>query len=65
MLLGETLNANDMELSERKRMVLGLDLRTLAMSDAVDNIKLRNEIQSLLTKACVDCGAASHNYKQK
>ena len=42
MLLGETLNTNDVGLSERERIDLGLHLRAVVMSDVVDNTTLRN-----------------------
>ena len=42
MLLGETLNSNDVELSERERMDLGLSLCAFLMSAVVENVTLRN-----------------------
>ena len=64
MLIGETLNENDVELSERERMSLGLDLRAVVTSDTVDNFTLRNETRSILTKSCIEYGIIYHNHNK-
>lgn len=64
VLLGETLNTNDVELLERERISLDLDLCTVVLKDAVDSVTLRNEEIYFLIKACVENGVTSHNYNK-
>ena len=61
MILGETLNTNDVESLERERMALGLDLCTVVTSDVVYKIILRNKTGSLLVKLFVEHGVTSHH----
>ena len=61
MLLGKTLNVNDVELLERERIALGLGPREIMTSDVVDNVTISNERRSLLIKSCVEHGLVSHN----
>ena len=42
MQLGEILNGNDSEVSNREGIALGLDLLKVVMSDVSDNPSLRN-----------------------
>ena len=50
MLLGETLNANDVKLSESERIALGLEPRAALMSDVVENATLKNKTRFFLKK---------------
>ena len=43
---------------------MGLCVRTVLMSDVVDNSSLRNETKCLLREARVEHGATSHNCNQ-
>ena len=64
MLLDETLNGNDVEVSNHERMALSLDLRAVGMSDVVNNNSLRNETKYLSWEVCVDHGATLHHCYQ-
>ena len=41
-----------------------LDLRTVVMSDVVDNVTLRNEKRHILIKTCVGYGVTPRNYNK-
>ena len=48
MTIREILNGNDAEVSNREKMDLGLDQRTVVTNDIADNPSVRNEIKTLL-----------------
>ena len=65
MLLGKTLNGNDVKKLSRERMALGLDMCVVVMSGVVDSSSLRNETKSLLREACAEHSTISHNKNQR
>ena len=65
MLPGALLNGDDVEVSNRKRIALGLDLRTVVMNDVVDNYSLMNETKTLLCEEYVEYCVITQKYNQR
>ena len=64
MQLGEILNENNVEVSNRERIYLGLYLRASIISDVAQNPSLRNETKTLLREICVEYGLKARKCSQ-